>query len=230
MLAWMKTIFRRPRHRFPDGSLIRPHPRNRDFFDYIEPDGRMIETYVFLTGKGPIDRVLVTSSLRAWTSPNRGEPVPPELQRVIVNKFRDYFSRRGISYRMEEVGPLSLTTLERAALQGICEQCPEERAALEAQLATATVEKRENSGAGFFTNLNVDPNTPRIDARSPLGHVIAKVAGFRHPLGLMLFLDGGYAHLLEGYSVGGDNSLGIDWNAVEFEIIKTQDLLSDRSR
>jgi hypothetical protein len=69
-----------------------------------------------------------------------------------------------------------LTSLERAALQEICTQQGEKRAALEAQLAMATVVRLKNSGAGFFTFLSVNRATaPVTDSDRVLGRVPATV-------------------------------------------------------
>jgi hypothetical protein len=112
-----------------------------------------------------------------------------------------------------------LTALERAALQEICEQQTDERAALEAQLAMATVTRRENSGAGFFTYLAVDRTAPPVTSGGRvLGDVAAEIDGFKTPLLLMLFMKDGYADMLEGAAVV-DSTVGVDLSNLGFRIV-----------
>jgi len=113
---------------------------------------------------------------------------------------------------------LQLTKLEQAVLREICRQRADAREALETQLATATVIRRENSGAGFFTHLAVDRSTAamRSDERV-LGNVAATVEGFEQPILLLLFIKNGYADVIEGATVG-DSTVGIDLLTLRFKI------------
>ena len=56
---------------------------------------------------------------------------------------------------MLSIGP-DFTALERAVLAAICAMYSADRAALEAQLSTATLLSRENTGAGFYTRFAVE--------------------------------------------------------------------------
>jgi hypothetical protein len=113
---------------------------------------------------------------------------------------------------------LHFTALERAGLEEICRQSADERAALEIQLATATVTRRENSGAGFFTYLSVDRGASPVTTRKRvLGNVAATIEGFEAPLLLMLFMEDGYANFLEGATCG-DSTLGIDLSSLRFKM------------
>jgi hypothetical protein len=114
---------------------------------------------------------------------------------------------------------LHFTALERAALEEICKQQADERGALESQLATATVTRRENTGAGFFTYFAVDRNGPPLTSRwRVLGNVAATIVGFERPLLLALFMNkDGYAHMLEA-TAAGDSTVGIDLSALRFKI------------
>jgi hypothetical protein len=113
---------------------------------------------------------------------------------------------------------LHFTRLERAALERICNKYPNAREALEAQLATAKVLRRENSGAGFFTYLAVDGSTkPIMGAESPLGNVLASIEGFKQPMLLLLFTKHGYAHMLEGATID-DSTVGLDLTSLQFTI------------
>jgi hypothetical protein len=111
------------------------------------------------------------------------------------------------------------TALERAALQEICEQQADERAALETQIATGTVSHRENSGAGFFTYLAVDRTAPPVTSGGRvLGNVAAEIEGFKTPLILILFMKDGYANMLEGAATA-DSTVGIDLSNLRFRIV-----------
>jgi hypothetical protein len=113
---------------------------------------------------------------------------------------------------------LHLTALELAALEEICRQQTVGRRALESQLATATVARRENSGAGFFTYLAVDRAAPPVASVKPvLGNVAASIEGFKQPLLLMLFMKDGYAEMLEGAAVD-DSTARVDLSTLRFKI------------
>jgi hypothetical protein len=113
---------------------------------------------------------------------------------------------------------LPFTPLERAALEAICRTHPDVREALEAQLATAAVIGRENSGAGFFTYLAVDRSTAPIQSSERvLGGVSASIEGFKQRLLLLLFTKDGYADMLEGATID-DSTVGLDLAAVRFQI------------
>ena len=114
--------------------------------------------------------------------------------------------------------PSDFTPLEQAVLSAICEEHPNDRAAMEAQLSTATLKTRENTGAGFFTYFDVQ----RIGI-SPLGGrrlrdgPNAKIKGLQHGMGFILWFKEGYAHCLEGYAHA-DSTTEVDWQSVAFEL------------
>jgi len=116
------------------------------------------------------------------------------------------------------VGP-DFTALERAVLAAICDMYPEDRAALEAQLSTATLLSRENTGAGFYTRFAVDhaSNTAMGGMRLRNGPE-AKIHGLEHGMGFILWLKEGYADCLEGYCYA-DSTTGIVLEATSFEIL-----------
>jgi hypothetical protein len=113
----------------------------------------------------------------------------------------------------------NFTPLEQAALRGICEEADSgERASLEAQLSTARVHSRENTGEGFFTRFDVERA-----GIAPLGGPRlrngpdAQITGLEHGMGFILWLKDGYADCLEGYDYEGNTS-GIDFERVDFKI------------
>jgi hypothetical protein len=113
---------------------------------------------------------------------------------------------------------LSFTPLERAALERICIKHPDVCEALQAQLATATVIRRENSGAGLFTYLAVDRSTQPIAGAKPvLGNVTALIEGFKQQMVLLLFTKEGYADMLEGATIE-DSTSGLDFASLQFTI------------
>jgi hypothetical protein len=95
------------------------------------------------------------------------------------------------------------TSLERAVLQAICKTYLADRAALEAQLSTATVLSRENTGAGFYTHFVVErASSDAIGGERLRSGPEARVDGLQHGMGFILWLKEGYADHLEGYCYG----------------------------
>ncbi len=114
---------------------------------------------------------------------------------------------------------LCLTPLEQAAVDRICSKYPDAREALESQLSTAVVDRRENSGAGFFTHLRVDRSSqPVTGAERVFGNVAASIEGFKQPILFLLFTKQGYAFMLEGATVD-DSTVGLDLASVQFSIL-----------
>lgn len=98
------------------------------------------------------------------------------------------------------------TPLEHAALQEFCGVHP----GLKAQLAAARVIQRENTGAGFFTYITVDRSAAPIqNSARVLSGVAASVEGFQQPLIFLLFMESGYAHMLE-IAATAEGTVGLD--------------------
>jgi hypothetical protein len=112
------------------------------------------------------------------------------------------------------------TALERAVLNEICDMHPADQAALRAQLLTATLRTRENTGAGFYTRFVVERRSSAALAgeRSRVGPE-TKIDGLQHGMGFILWLKEGYADCLEGYSYG-ESTGGIALEAINFEIVR----------
>jgi hypothetical protein len=112
------------------------------------------------------------------------------------------------------------TSLERAVLAAICDMYLEDRAVLEAQLSTATLSRRENTGAGFFTHFEVDRvSCAAIGGKRLRDGPEAKIDGLEHGMGFILWLKEGYADCLEGYSYAGSTT-GIILEVASFEILQ----------
>jgi hypothetical protein len=96
------------------------------------------------------------------------------------------FSRTAVQAIMQ--GMLSsrpeFTRLEQSVLNAICEMHPKDRAALEAQLTTATFLRRENTGAGFYTYFTVQQRHGRVEGERLRTGPAAKVAGLKNGMGL----------------------------------------------
>jgi hypothetical protein len=114
------------------------------------------------------------------------------------------------------------SALERAVLAAICAMHSADRAALEAQLSTAPLLSRENTGAGFYTRFAVErtSRTAITGARSRAGPQ-SNVDGLQHGMGFILWLESGFAHCLEGYSYG-ESTTGIILEAASFEVRQGQ--------
>jgi hypothetical protein len=98
---------------------------------------------------------------------------------------------------------LKFTLLEETVLRAIFETYPVDSAALHTQLSTAKVLRRENTGAGFYTDITVDrTSSPAIGSERLRAGPTVRVKGLDHGMGFILWLREGYAHQLEGYSYG----------------------------
>jgi hypothetical protein len=119
---------------------------------------------------------------------------------------------------MLAIGP-DFTAIERAVLAAICDSYPEDRAALEAQLSTATLLRRENTGAGFYTRFAVDrASSSAIGGMRLRNGPATKVDGLEQGMGFILWLKEGYADCLEGYSYA-ESTTGIVLETAGFEIL-----------
>jgi hypothetical protein len=111
------------------------------------------------------------------------------------------------------------TALERAVLEAICEMHSANRAALEAQLSTATVISRENTGAGFYARFQVERSSGiAINGERSRAGPEARIDGLRHGMGFILWMKEGYVACLEGYSYA-ESTKGIVLEAVGFDIL-----------
>lgn len=96
-----------------------------------------------------------------------------------------------------------LDELERGVLELLLAGEHPVLAALRAQLGGCRAERRELTGCGFFTELRVDrtlPAAPTASETLRIGDVSAEMAGLDRGAGFLLFVDGGFLSLLEGYS------------------------------
>ena len=109
---------------------------------------------------------------------------------------------------------MEFTKLESAALALLIDEYGWEFPGLAGQLALTQPVKRENTGGGFFTDLAVDKNAiPMHSIGSPIDGVGVRPEGMKSKLEIMLFFKDGYAHLLEGYSIEGEGTKLVDFDA-----------------
>ncbi len=75
------------------------------------------------------------------------------------------------------------------------------------QYSRAEIQKREFSGAGFFTTFDVPANVVKLESFKSIqiGDVVAEIVGVKDSVGFVLFVKEGVIHFLEGY-VYGDES------------------------
>jgi hypothetical protein len=129
----------------------------------------------------------------------------------------------GVQVMMRDVLSIGsdFTSLERAVLAAICSMYSTDRAALEAQLSTATLLRRENTGAGFFTRFAVDHNSSTaIGGMRLRDGPTTKIDGLEHGMGFILWLKVGYADCLEGYAYA-ESTTGIVLETADFEILQS---------
>jgi hypothetical protein len=91
----------------------------------------------------------------------------------------------------------ALSPLEQAVLDAIALQVPKVADTLAGEQVNVRVTARKNTGAGFYTTLDVSHRLPNEGVTSPLGDVGATIVGLHHGMGFMLWLQDGRIHRLE---------------------------------
>jgi hypothetical protein len=97
-----------------------------------------------------------------------------------------------------------LNEMEKRALEMLLAGADERLTILRSQANSATVDRREMSGAGFFTHLSIPLDVPRLvpgPKRLVIGDVYAEVTGLQYPAGFLLFVDDGALNFLECFIV-----------------------------
>ena len=94
------------------------------------------------------------------------------------------------------------TKLEDQVLQMLLRGEDECLAVLRQQAEQASVYFREMTGVGFFSEIQVPPEAPRITGRPSftLGDVNGTAENVTHGLGFVLFVTEGALSMLEGYT------------------------------
>jgi len=105
-----------------------------------------------------------------------------------------------------------------------------DRATLECQISSATILKRENTGAGFYTYCAVDrtSNAP-VEGLNLRHGPMAKIDGLDHGMGFILWLKDGYLDCLEGYSYE-ENTTAVVLEHAVFDMVDDPVKRSDRPK
>src|ERR1700722_2850700 len=115
---------------------------------------------------------------------------------------------------------IPFTPLEQTVFTAICEMHPADRAALTAQLSSATLRGRKNTGAGFCTYFDVGrASSTAIGGEHLRDGPAVTIDGLTFGMGFILWLKEGYADSLEGYCYE-ESTIGIDFENVSFEIVE----------
>ena len=112
----------------------------------------------------------------------------------------------------------ALWAIERAVLEATAEDYPNSSNALRLLADTAVVADFENTGAGFFSTIDVANDAPRLGEKSPLDGAYANVEGIEHGMGFVVFLKDGRVSLIEGYCHGDVSTVGLDFSRVKFDL------------
>jgi hypothetical protein len=97
--------------------------------------------------------------------------------------------------------PEFLSELEKAILSYLLKGDSEENRVLREQLKSSSLESREYTGCGFFTNFKTGDSAPLCERENfELGHVVASLAG--QECGFVLFVRARRISFLEGYTFG----------------------------
>jgi len=117
---------------------------------------------------------------------------------------------------------IEFTPLENAALLAIFGETPEFDEGLRCQLEVAIVGNRNNTGAGFYTDIVVPASAGRLECPRILGQEThARVDGLKYGLGFVLFMEDGRLHQLEGYCCGGEDTSDLPLSDLSFRIADT---------
>ena len=99
---------------------------------------------------------------------------------------------------------MDLNDIERQVLRKLLDGEHPSLAALREQLAECAVRKREETGVGFFAELEVPTEAPRAPVKGGsirFGDVTAELQGLEYGAGFVLFIEDGQMQMLEGYTV-----------------------------
>jgi hypothetical protein len=95
-----------------------------------------------------------------------------------------------------------MTNLERDVLDMLLAGDDRTLQALRKQLPSCAVQKRENTGVGFFTYFDTGDSDPVDSINLRFGDVIGDIEGLQEGAGFVLYVEKGRLTMLEGYSYG----------------------------
>ncbi|SKB58466.1 hypothetical protein [Sphingopyxis flava] len=110
--------------------------------------------------------------------------------------------------------------LELAALEAIGTESAEWAAIVDQLSKRGKVRSRDNTGGGFFVEIDPGPGGTEIARKRQVSQkdVWLGVERLDHGLGIILHLNGDGIALLEGYAVGLEDTLKIDFERARFEV------------
>ena len=111
-----------------------------------------------------------------------------------------------------------LWPIERAALELACRANPAFAASLSEQIEKCRVTNFRNTGAGFFSDLEVKTSTKVSSDERAIDCAVADIEGTKDALGIIAFFEDGRLSLLEGYSMEMQSTIGTDFENVQFEL------------
>lgn len=121
------------------------------------------------------------------------------------------------SFGLELSAPV-FTPLEIAVMEALLKGDSPLLAVLRQQWTAASLDTRELTGVGFYTNFSVPPDVPRLENRDlRIGDVLAEITGLRHGAGFILWVKHGTLAFLEGYSFGEDWPSTVDSFSLRYE-------------
>ena len=93
-------------------------------------------------------------------------------------------------------------TLERAVMDLLLAGDHPTLVVLRDQFSSSRVSRRQLTGVGFFTEIQVSDETPRVrdPASFVFGDVQAELEGLNHGAGFLLYVRNGVLHTLEGFT------------------------------
>ena len=104
-------------------------------------------------------------------------------------------------------------------MRKLASNCHEDSAAFQQQIEGISVERRQNTGAGFYTYFNLKPKSaPRIRSDTKSCYVTAKISGLENALGFILWTKNGYLQYLEGYTMALNSTVGMSLSKLDFEL------------
>ncbi len=122
----------------------------------------------------------------------------------------------------------TFTSLEKEGVKYLIEfsdLSDESKEVLRKQFETAELEKRDVDGAGFFTYFTIPADVPRLDKkeRIVLDAVSVDVNGVANAGALLLFVDEGVIHILEGFT-----QAVTEWSPYEGEPYKLKRIIWEK--
>jgi hypothetical protein len=125
--------------------------------------------------------------------------------------------------------PTTFTPLEAAVLDATCQDYDEYGVLLRALLASARIASRENTGHGFYTEIEVRRDLPPVhpdcaQMECPIGHMLDMGEGML--MGFLLWLDHGYPTTLEGFQYGDKTGATVDLKRYDLASLRASSLES----